>query len=346
MFDRRTVVAAALALPVAARAEERWDAVVDPRTGTLGRALELAAAAGGRPFRILVREGVLVEKLTITVPNVTIVGSGRGTALSFGAYARLRHPDGNNTGTGRTGTLTVSAPGTTLRDLTIRNSFDYIGAKRDTAGNGAQAVALVIGREANRTLVERCWLEGYQDTLYVQGRSRVADCRIVGGVDFIFGGAAAWFEGCEIVTRYVPGAIEFGFLTAPSTPLEQQFGLVFSRCRLTHERGVPAHSTWLGRPWRAGGNMGLTGQAVFLDCWMDAHIRREGWTWMGYKGPDGEPRKLTPQQARLFEHASRGPGAGPASPTRRMLAPAEAARFTRANVLGDWDGGASSRALR
>lgn len=340
MVDRRMVLAGALMLPMAARAEEQWDAIVDPRTGTLGKALEQAAAAGGRPFRILVREGVLIEKLTIAVPNVTIVGSGRGTVLSFGTYAGLKRPDGNNWGTGRTGTLTVSAPGTTLRNLTIRNSFDYIGAKRDNAGNGAQAVALVIGREADRTLVERCWLEGYQDTLYVQGRSRIADCRIVGGVDFIFGGAAAWFEGCEIVTRYVPGAAEFGFLTAPSTPLDQPFGLVLSQCRLTHERGVPPRSVWLGRPWRAGGNMTLTGQSVFLNCWMDAHIRREGWTWMGYKGPDGEQRRLTPQEARLFEYRSRGPGAGPASPTRHILSHADAAKFTRANVLGDWDGGA------
>jgi pectinesterase len=340
MADRRTVLVGALMLPVVAQAEESWDAVVDPRTGTLGKALEMAAAAGGRPFRILVREGMLVEKLTITVPNVTIVGSGRRTVLSFGTYAGLKHPDGNNWGTGRTGTLTVSAPGTTIRNLTIRNSFDYIGAKRDNAGNGAQAVALVIGREADRTLVERCWLEGYQDTLYVQGRSRIADCRIVGGVDFIFGGAAAWFEGCEIVTRHVPGATEFGFLTAPSTPLEQPFGLVLSQCRLTHEPGVPPRSVWLGRPWRAGGNLALTGQSVFLNCWMDAHIRREGWTWMGYKGPDGEQRRLTPQEARLFEYRSRGPGAGPASPTRRMLSAADAAKFTRANVLGDWGGGA------
>lgn len=340
MVDRRTVLVGALMLPVVAQAEESWDAVVDPRTGTLGKALEMAAAAGGRPFRILVREGMLVEKLTITVPNVTIVGSGRRTVLSFGTYAGLKHPDGNNWGTGRTGTLTVSAPGTTLRNLTVRNSFDYIGARRDNAGNGAQAVALMIGREADRTLVERCWLEGYQDTLYVQGRSRIADCRIVGGVDFIFGGAAAWFEGCEIVTRHVPGATEFGFLTAPSTPLDQPFGLVLSQCRLTHEPGVPPRSVWLGRPWRAGGNLALTGQSAFLNCWMDAHIRREGWTWMGYKGPDGDQRRLTPQEARLFEYRSRGPGAGPASPTRQMLSAADAAKFTRANVLGDWGGGA------
>lgn len=341
MTGRRAFLFGALALPVGARAVEQWDAVVDPRTGTLGKALEQAAAAGGRPFRILVRPGRLVEKLTITTPNVTIVGSGSDTELVHGTYAGLPHPDGGTWGTGRTATLSVAAPGVTLRNLTIRNSFDYIGARRDNAGNGAQAVALLIGREADRTLVEDCLLEGYQDTFYLQGRTRVVRCRIAGGVDFIFGGAAAWFEHCEIVTRYVPGAQEFGYLTAPSTPLAQPFGLVFSQCRLTRERGVSAHSTWLGRPWRAGGNMALTGQSVFLDCWMDAHIKREGWTSMGYKGPDGERRQLTPREARLFEHASRGPGAGPVSPTRRMLDATTAASFTRANVLGGWQGDGS-----
>ncbi|UZK66077.1 pectinesterase family protein [Sphingomonas sp. M1-B02] len=318
-----------------AHAQEQWDAVVDPRTDTLGRALERAAAAGGRPYRILIREGVLVEKLTIVVPNLAIVGSGPKTVLSFGTYAGMRHPDGKNWGTGRTATLRIEAPGTTLRNLTIRNSFDYVGAKRDGDGNGAQAVALLIGRDADRTIVEDCRLEGYQDTLYVQGRSRIANCKILGGVDFIFGGAAAWFDACEIVTRAVPNAPNHGYLTAPSTPAAQPFGFVFSQCRLTREPGVPARSTWLGRPWRAGGNMALTGQSVFLDCWMDAHIKREGWTWMGYKGPDGEQRRLTPQEARLFEFGSRGPGAGPASPTRRILDAAAARAFTWKNVLGE-----------
>lgn len=326
------LAAAGTLVPRIARAEAAWDAVVDPRTGTLAAALAQAEKAG-RAFRILIREGVLVEKLTITTPGVTIEGSGPGTVLSFGTYAGLPYPGGGTWGTGRTGTLTVAAPGVTLRNLTIRNSFDFIGAKRDSAGNGAQAVALAIGREADGTLVENCLLEGYQDTLYVQGRSQFSRCRIVGGVDFVFGGAAAWFDHCTIVTRAVPNVPNHGYLAAPSTPADQPYGLVFSRCRLAREPGVPAASTYLGRPWRAGGNMALTGQAVFLDCWMDAHIKREGWTWMGYKGPDGEQRRLTPQEARLFEFRSYGPGAGPSSATRRMLSDAEAARFTRARVL-------------
>jgi pectinesterase len=336
MPDRRSFLAGALALPVAARAAEQWDAIVDPARGTLAEALVRAEAANGAPFRILLREGVFTEKLTVRTPNVSIIGSGPRTILRYGAYAALKQPDGSNTGTGRTATLTIAAPSVTLSDLTIRNSFDYIGTKRDGAGNGAQAVALMIGRDADRTIVERCRLEGYQDTLYVQARARIAQCRIVGGVDFIFGGAAAWFDRCEIVTRFVPGAESSGYVSAPSTPAAQPFGLVFSQCRLGREAGVPNASAWLGRPWRAGGDMALTGQSVFLRCWMDAHIKREGWTWMGYKGPDGEQRRLTPQEARLFEFGSTGPGAGRAGPTRRLLDAHAAAAFTERAVLGGW----------
>ncbi|HEX8302054.1 pectinesterase family protein [Sphingomonas sp.] len=328
------MAAGTLATPGLAHAQEQWDVIVDPRTGTLGEALKRAT---GAPFRVLIRKGVLVEKVTISTPNVTIAGE-TGAVLSFGTYAGLPHPDGKNWGTFRTATLTIAAPGVTVRNLTVRNSFDYIGAKRDAAGNGAQAVALMIGREADRALIEDCALEGYQDTLYLQGRARISRCRIVGGVDFIFGGAPAWFDACEIVTRHVPGATEFGYVAAPSTPADQSYGLVFSHCRLGRERGVTDHSTWLGRPWRAGGNMALTGQAVFLHCWMDAHIKREGWTWMGYKGPNGEQRRLTPQEARLFEYGSRGPGAGAVSPTRKTLDAGAVANFTMTKVLGGWNG--------
>ncbi|MEP9361093.1 pectinesterase family protein [Sphingomonas sp. KR3-1] len=334
MTGRRAFLAGALALPVAARARgaEHWDAVVDPATGTLGAALAQAERAG-RPFRILLKPGLFTEKLVVRAPGVTLQGS-EGTVIEYGTASGTPKPGGGTWGTGGSATLTIAAPNVTLRDLIVSNSFDYIGARRDGAGNGAQAVALAIGREADRTTVDRCVLLGYQDTFYLQARSLVTDTKIVGGVDFIFGGAAAWFQGCEIVTRYVPNAEGFGYVAAPSTPAAQEFGLVFSDCKLMRENGVPDHSAFLGRPWRAGGNMALLGQAAFLRCYLDAHIRREGWTWMGYKGPDGDPRRLTPQEARLYEFANRGGGAGAAGEDRKLLTAEQAKRFTRANVIG------------
>lgn len=342
-FGRRAVLGGTGALlgvglcHAAPRSE--WDAIVGgsgrDRFPTLGAALDQARAAG-HPFRIKLSKGLYREKLTITTPNLLIAGEGPESVLSCDAAAGLAKPGGGHWGTGGSATLTIAAPGVTLRNLTVRNAFDYVADQRTHASGGAQAVALALAHGVDRTWVDRCRIEGYQDTLYVEGRALFTHCSIAGGVDFIFGGGAAWFDHCAITTRFVPGAPIQGYVAAPSTRRDQPFGLTFAGCRLQREAGVPDRSTFLGRPWRAGGNMALLGAATYLRCWMDGHIRSEGWSAMGYRDPGGIQRMLEPGEARLAEWDSRGPGAGSASTTRRLLEADQAARFTRANVLAGW----------
>jgi len=318
-----------------------WDAIVGgsgaDRFPTLRLALEKARLADGRPFRIKLSKGLYREKLSITAPNVLIAGEGDDSVLSFDAAAGMTRPDGGRWGTGGSATLTVAAPGVALRNLTIRNGFDFVTHRRMHESEGSQAVALALARGVDRTWVDRCRIESYQDTLYVEGRALFTQCHIAGGVDFIFGGAAAWFDRCIITTRFVPDAPAQGFVAAPSTPRDQPFGLTFADCRLEREAGVADRSAFLGRPWRASGNMELLGAATYLRCWMDGHIRPEGWSAMGYRDRiTGEQHMLEPKEARLTEWDSRGPGAGPRSASRRLLSAAEAAHFTRANVLSGW----------
>lgn len=344
MIDRRALIGGAVALAAAprARAASRATLIVGKSGGpgifpTLAAALDRARTLA-RPAHVRLDPGVYPEKLTLDIPGLHLSGAGPASVLSFGAAAGLTDPQGRKWGTGGSATLTVTAPGVTLSDLAIRNSFDYPGNARTRAVDGAQAVALSIARGADRAIVRDCVIDGYQDTLYVQERCRAwfTSCTISGNIDFIFGGATAVFERCEIRSRFVPGAEVQGFVAAPSTPVEVPTGLIFRGCRLTREAGLPDDSVWLGRPWRAGGNMRLTGAALYDACWMDAHIRREGWTWMGYKDPAGLQRQLTPAEARLFEHASTGPGAGPASVTRKMLDTAYLRWFSRSQAFGDW----------
>ncbi|HEY0624130.1 pectinesterase family protein [Sphingomonas sp.] len=344
MIGRRTLIAgtAALAAVSQAKAASRADLVVG-RSGRTGTFSTLAAAFDharslGRPVHIRVEPGVYAEKLKLDIPDLHLSGTGPASILSFGAASGLADPQGRKWGTGGSATLTVTAPGVTLSNLTIRNSFDYPGNARIGAVDGAQAVALSVARGADRAVVRNCAIEGYQDTLYVQESCRAlfTGCTISGNVDFIFGGATAIFERCEIRSRFVPGAEIQGFVAAPSTPVELPAGLIFRDSRLTREPGLPDDSVWLGRPWRAGGNMRLTGAALFDACWMDSHIRRDGWTWMGYTDPEGIRRQLTPAEARLFEHASTGPGAGTASFTRKMLDSIHLRWFSREQAFGDW----------
>ncbi|MDB5456037.1 MAG: pectinesterase [Caulobacter sp.] len=338
-------LAAAAATPAtaAALAADGFDAVVsaDPaeRGGRVFRTVgaAVAAAPGDRPFQILVRRGVWREKLTVDRPDVRLRGEGRGvTVLTYDAYAGQRDPNGKTWGTSGSCSVTVTAPGFQARDLTLANGFDY---NRDREGSGgAQAVALGLVRDADKAVLERVDLTGYQDTLLVNGpRAVFRDCLISGGVDFIFGGGRALFAGCEIRSRFTPGKVEQGYLAAPSTPRGQPFGLVFDHCRLTREAALPDGSVYLGRPWRAGGDPNRRGAAAFLDCWMDRHIAEVGWTQMGFSAPNGQRLFLRPEEARFSEFHSRGPGARQ-GPGRFQLTAREAAAYRPTTVLDGWTG--------
>lgn len=331
------LVAAPFASPVLAATP--FDAEVRKNGGT-HRTLAAAIAAApndGRPWRILLGRGVWQEKLLVSRPRIELVGEDRdGTVLTASTASGDPRPGGGTWGTYASATLTVEAPGFIARNLTIANGFDYLAALRTGTFKDTQAVALTLGKGADRSLIERTTLTGQQDTFYLQsGRALVRDCLITGSVDFIFGGAAARFEQCEIRSRFRPGQELQGYVAAPSTPENQAVGFVFDRCNLTREAQVPAASTYLGRPWRAGGDMSLLPAATYLDCWMDAHIRAEGWAHMHYRQPGGPEQWLEPGEARFFEYLSRGPGAQ-VNPQRRQLSPADLPRFSRAAMFGDW----------
>ena len=342
-LTRRSFCAGAAACAVAAPMRAlvpppRFDAVVASggTHSSLGSALA-AAPPGERRYRILLGRGRWTEKLTVARPNVEIAGEDRrGSILTASVASGHEKPGGGRWGTYGSATLTVEAPGFTARNLTIENGFDYVANLRTRAVQDAQAVALALGNDADRSLIDRVDLVGHQDTFYLRaGRALVRECLIAGSVDFIFGGAAALFEACEIRSRLRPGETLQVDVAAPSTARAQPVGLVFDRCRLTRERGLPDASVWLGRPWRAGGNTDLLGAAAYLDCWMDSHIEPDGWTFLGYRGPGGYPMRLEAGDARLYEYRSRGPGARLA-PSRRQLSAEQAARHRRAPLAGNW----------
>jgi pectinesterase len=342
---RRTLIASAAvaALPwrVSAEARPRWDARVSTsgRPGTLrtiGEAIALLRSRE-RP-RILLEPGIFTEKVLVDLAGAEIAGSGPESVVTFAAAAGLSDRAGRKWGTSGSATMTVTAPEVSLSRLTVRNGFDYIEDRRTGASGGSQAVALSLARGSDRIRVTDCAIEGYQDTLYVQEgcRALFRGTMVSGNVDFIFGGALARFDRCEIRSRFVPGMDVQGYVAAPSTRMSQPTGLVFHACRLSREEGLPDGTVYLGRPWRAGNNMDLTGATAYIDCWMDTHIAPAGWTSMGFTDPSGLRRQLMPQEARLFEFASKGPGAAAVSDTRRFLTDGQARTMLSPATFGDW----------
>ncbi|KRD75984.1 pectinesterase family protein [Lysobacter sp. Root983] len=343
-----------------ARAGERWDARVSRAPGadagvpvypSVGAAVAAAPAHGRRPFRIRIDRGLWREKLVIDKPNIHLIGEDRaGCVLSYDAAAGMARPDGEPWGTWGCASVIVCAPDFRAERLSIRNDFDYVGnlnaPKFEPIGpNGAQAVALMLDAGAERSVLHEVDLHGHQDTLFVDaGRSLFRRCRIAGSVDFVFGGGNAWFEDCVLHSRFRPGKERQGYVAVPCTPSAQAYGLSFLRCRLSRDAEVADASVALGRAWRPGrnfpdgkyGDPDAVGAAVYLSCWMDAHVDPRGWDAMGYTARDGARTMLAPEAARLYEYDSRGPGAA-RSPGRRQLDRTALARHRRELVLAGWE---------
>jgi pectinesterase len=162
-----------------------------------------------------------------------------------------------------------------------------------------QAIALYV--DGDRNSFYHCRILGSQDTLFtgplpqaalqtggftgpleyaprINGRQYYYQCYIRGDIDFIFGSATAYFDECEIYSQQYdnePAATMqkdqkiYGYVTAASTPKDQEYGYVFHRCRLTGN--CPPNSVYLGRPWR---NYAKT---IFIECELGEHIHQEGW---------------------------------------------------------------------
>jgi pectinesterase len=215
-------------------------------------------------------------------------------------------PDGLPIGTFRTPTLQVDADDFTAEHITVENSAGPVG----------QALAMRV--DGDRAAFRQCRFLGWQDTILLnRGRQYFEDSYINGHVDFIFGGATAWFERCTIFCR------RDGYITAASTPKEDPVGFVFAHGVID---GDPAAHVYLGRPWRD------FAQVTFIDMQMSNVVRPEG--WHNWDRPERE------QTSRYREFGNRGPGGDPARRVRwsHQLTADEVRALTPQSVLGGNDG--------
>lgn len=267
------------------------------------------------PITIRIRPGVYRERVEVTLPHIALIGDDpRTTTIVLGLGARMpanagtivstnddttdstigNTNDSTPLGTFRTYTMLVDADHVTLRNLTVANDA---GDGRDVG----QAIALYA--DGDELLVESCRILGHQDTLFTGplppkelqrggfvgpkqfaprrvGRQWYRQCLIAGDVDFIFGGATAMFEDCEIRSLNRDMDVN-GYVTAASTPEGRVYRYVFRGCRFTGDGCAPG-SVYLGRPWRDFARVAL------VDCELGAHIHPDGWwDWDKPRAHDG-----------------------------------------------------------
>jgi pectinesterase len=268
-----------------------------------------------RPATIYVRKGVYREVVYAQREKryVRLVGEDpKRTILVYGLQASMTGLDGEKIGTFRSPTFYLDADDFTVENMTIQNDAGPIG----------QALAIAVS--GDRVVFRNCRFLGHQDTVLLdRGRQYFEGCDIEGTTDFLFGGATAWFEGCEI------RSLDSSYITATSTPPEAPFGFVFNACRV---RVAEGEQSYLGRPWRDHA------ATLFMRCELGAGIRPEGWhNW------DKPWREAT---SRYLEYRNTGPGADRSRrvPWSRELMPNEADLITPATVLRGCDGWDPTRA--
>ncbi|MBS7229692.1 pectate lyase [Flavobacterium psychroterrae] len=256
---------------------------------------------------VFVKNGIYNEKVRIPEWNtrLALIGESKEkTIITFDDnFSKINL--GRNS-TFYTATVLVEGDDFSVSNLTIKNA----------SGDNGQAIALSV--VANRAQISNCNILGNQDTLYLSGKDAkqyFKDCYIEGTTDFIFGGATALFENCEI------HSIKSSYITAASTPEGTAFGFVFKNCKLTAESSATA--VYLGRPWR------IYAKSVYLNCDMGKHIKPEGWE--NWSKPDAEKNAL------YAEYNCRGEGF---QPTKRVawskqLKKKDAEKYTIENILKD-----------
>lgn len=290
---------------------------------TVAAAIDSVPKENASQVSIYIKSGTYKEKLVIDRPFIKLIGeAAENTKITFDdASGTPKRDDSSKTyGTTGSASATIKTDDFSAENITFENSFDEV----TSTFKDKQAVA--VKSEGDRMLFRNCRFIGNQDTLYPNKGTQYFDkCYIEGDVDFIFGGAQAVFNQCDIFSYNRNTPPNNGYVTAASTLISNEYGYLLENCRLLSD-AAPG-SVKLGRPWPAGGNKDCIGCVVYKNCYMDAHISEKGWDDMsGLKASD----------ARLYEYGSTGPGAIQSS-TRRVLTDSEVEKYTVEKVLNGWN---------
>ncbi|XP_043705951.1 pectinesterase-like [Telopea speciosissima] len=282
---------------------------------TVKEAVASAPDNGKSRYVIYVKKGTYKENVEVgkKKKNVMIVGDGMDSTIITGS---LNVIDGSTTF--KSATLAAVGDGFIAQDIWFQNTA---GAAKH------QAVALRVG--ADQSVINRCRIAAYQDTLYTHTlRQFYRDCYITGTVDFIFGNAAVVFQNSKLVARK-PMSGQKNMVTAQGrTDPNQNTGISIQNCEIIPSSDLaPVKSsfpTYLGRPWKE------YSRTVVMQSKIGEHIDPQGWAaW------DGEFALKT---LYYGEYSNSGAGAGTSKRVKWagyhvITNAAEAKKFTVAELI-------------
>jgi pectinesterase len=271
---------------------------------TVQRAMDHAPQHGpaGRLY-VHIAPGTYSERVIITAnrPRTTFLGDPSAPSSVIITAAQNAKSAG---GTFFTETVDVEAPEFNADGVTFAN----------TAGATGQAVAIAV--RSDKAIFKHCRFLGYQDTLFADfGRQYYTESYITGGVDFIFGNAAAVFDQVTIHEQIS------GYLTAQSrTGPQQATGYVITRSTVTSD-AFEGRNFYLGRPWRE------YARVIVMNTMLPAELSSQGWSpWS--KGD-------IPARTFYAEYNNGGPGSSITGrvPWSHQLSKQEAQHFIATEFL-------------
>ncbi|XP_057498614.1 pectinesterase-like [Actinidia eriantha] len=287
---------------------------------TVKEAVASAPSKSTKRYVIYVKKGTYKENVEIgsKQTNVMLVGDGMDSTIITGS---LNVVDGSTTF--RSATVAAVGDGFIAQDIWFQNTA---GPKKH------QAVALRVG--ADRSVINRCQIDAYQDSLYAHSnRQFYRDSYITGTVDFIFGNAAVVLQNCKIVARK-PMSSQSNMVTAQGREdPNQNTGTSIQKCNVIASSDLEpvkgSIKTYLGRPWKK------YSRTVFMQSYIGDHIDPTGWSvWSG---------DFALKTLYYGEYMNNGPGAGTSKrvkwPGYRVItSAAEAMKFTVAQLIqgGVW----------
>ncbi|CAL5408409.1 unnamed protein product [Camellia sinensis] len=287
---------------------------------TVKEAVAAAPTNSKTRYVIYVKKGTYKENVEVgkTKKNLMLVGDGMDSTIITGS---LNVVDGATTF--NSATVAAVGDGFMAQDIWFKNTA---GAVKH------QAVALRVG--ADQSVINRCRIDAYQDTLYAHSnRQFYRDSYITGTVDFIFGNAAVVLQNCKIVARK-PMSSQFNAVTAQGRDdPNQNTGTSIQKCNVIASSDLEpvkgSIKSYLGRPWKA------YSRTVFMQSYIGNHIDSTGWSaWSG---------DMFLKTLYYGEYINNGPGAGTGKRVKWagyhiITSAAEATKFTVAQLIqgGSW----------
>ncbi|MBA0807883.1 hypothetical protein Gohar_023660 [Gossypium harknessii] len=287
---------------------------------TLGEAVAAAPDKSKIRYIVHVKKGTYKENVEIGAnkKNLMIVGDGMNSTIITGS---LNVIDGSTTF--KSATVAAVGDGFMAQDIWFQN----------TAGpQKHQAVAIRVG--ADQSVINRCKIDAYQDTLYAHSnRQFYRDSYVTGTVDFIFGNAAVVFQNCKLLARK-PMNSQSNMVTAQGRlDPNQNTGTSIQNCNILASADLEpvkgSIKSYLGRPWKE------YSRTVVMQSYIGDHIDPSGWSvWSG---------DFALKTLYYGEYMNRGPGADTSKrvkwPGFHVITSAEEAKkFTVAKLIqgGSW----------